>query len=293
MNATSSATSYEKPLYYLKFTVAKTGVDVRLNDIPVLSHSSRGTTNSEKPVPESIVDGENDLVVTLSPLEDDEGSFVNNSSAEVSLIVREKGAVLSQYETLLHLDIDATAEEQKILSGSGDEKGDTPRLLSFNEKEIVAERSVTIDSPYPRWEWQDGVTITDSQENYDSLLEEYKDVYEALESEDISEIKQKYDKAAQEFAAAYHYDDPDEGHRIMSTGGLAGDDEWALGNLYSLLDKGHKFELDIYANGKLARLLNQRGKEGAIVYLNREVKMASYQKFGFYKSKDDEWIMIR
>lgn len=284
----------DKPIFYLKFTHANTDMEVRLNDIPVLELDSSGTTSSEKPVPETIVDGENDLVVTLSPLEDEEGLSGNNSSAEASLIVREKDAALSQYETLIHLHIDAAEDESDVLAKCNEENGESPPVLvEYNNQVLAAKRSTTINPPYPRWEWQDGVSIEDTQENYNELLEQYKKIHTALSNGDMDVIKDLYSAAANEFASAYHYDDVEEGHRIINTGEFADDSDWELGSIEASIDGGLADRLDIYANGKLARIVDADGDELLIAYRRTDGELFSFQKFGFYKSKQGEWIMIR
>jgi hypothetical protein len=166
-------------------------------------------------------------------------------------------------------------------------------IKRHDETEVVVRRSVEIDSPFPRWAWQDGRKIEDNEENLQSLLEKYKHIYDALSSEDLEETKKIYAIAAQEYATAYHHDDPEAGHHIMNTGGKFGNSEWKLGDIYTLVKKDMQFQLDIYGNGRLARLLNHRGEEAIIVYLNKEARMTSRQKFGFYKNKDGEWVMVR
>lgn len=294
MSSACVAATYDEPMYYLKFSIARAAVDVRLNDIPVLHHDAAGLTSSEKPVPESIIDGENLIVINMAPLKDDDNLFVDGKFADVELIVREKNAPLTEYETLIHIKMDAVTEKDNILAGSDKNQGKGPALLSkFEDDEIVAQRSADIESPFPRWAWQDGVDIEQNKKTFDELFEQYRNVYSTLKSEDMEKIKLLYSEAAKEFSAAYHYDDVSHGHRIMSTGSLVGDNDWTLGNIQNLVDKGIPLNLDVYANGKLARIVDNKGDEIVIMYLNRSARMISLQKFGFYKNEDNEWIMIR
>lgn len=284
----------DKPIFYLKFNNANADLEVRLNDIPVLELDSPGTTTSEKPVPENILDGENTLSVSVKPLE--EGTTLSDTALaiDVSLIAREKGAPLDKYRTIIDIKIDTSEEPERILSRSHEKYGKSPpEIVKSEEKELRVQRPADIDSPFPRWAWQDGKTIVENDNNYNTIIEEYKNVYDALNSKEIDKIRSVYEEAAREFAAAYHYDDPMHGHRIMDTGSLAMDDDWALGNIQKLFDKNVPFYLDIYAKGKLARLVNERETEAFIVFYNKKLSLYSYQKFGFYKTKDGDWIMIR
>lgn len=294
MGLCACAAFCDKPIYYLQFSIARADVEVRLNDIPVLRHDAPGLTESEKPVPESIVNGENILVVMMSPLEEEADLFIDQKSTDVRLVVREKNAPLDQYETLLHINIEVSEDQTKVLSDSQKDKGKAPpELVNFDRKSVVARRKVEVDSPFAQWEWQSGKSIDNSQESYESLLNEYKKIYQTLKSENMDKIKKLYSSAAQEYAAAYHYGDINKGFEIMNIGSLVGDPEWELGDINQFLESGFSLELEVYADGKLAHLVDEYGLDSGIVYLNKEVEMVSFQKFGFYKNSEGEWVLIR
>lgn len=259
-----------------------------------MHHNAKGLTDSEKPVPESIIDGENILSVKVVPLNGEESLFVDMKSVDVKLVVREKDAPLNQYQTLVHIKMSSFDQKDQLFKGSDSDSGIGPvQLIDYSDKQIIAARKVNIDSPFPRWAWQDGAMIENNDENLISLVDEYKKIYVALKNENTTEIRELYKEAAREYAAAYHYKDVAQGHRIMNTGSLVGNQEWVLGDVQKLLDKGVKFDLDVSADGKLARLIDDRGIEGFLVYLNRKERMVAYQKFWFYKNKENEWVMIR
>lgn len=294
MSSSACAASYEKPIYYLQFSVARADVEVRLNDIPVLRHTAAGFTESEKPVPESVVNGENILVVRVRPLKGESDLFAGQKSVDVRLVVRERNSPLDQYETLLHVNLDVVEEQSEVLKNSEKDAGSNlPELLTFDEQQIAARRSVNINSPYPEWEWENGMIIENNEENYQTLLDEYKKIYQVLKSENIDQIKKLYTSAALEYATAYHYKDVAEGYRIMNVGSLVGDSEWLLGDINKFLERGFVLRLEVYGNGKLAHLVDRHGVDGGIVYLNKNVKMTSFQKFGFYKNIENKWVLIR
>jgi hypothetical protein len=293
MGALNIANSMDNPIYHLKFSVRSAGVEVYLNDILVFSEDKPGVIESEKPVPESVVDGRNTLRVRVTP-PDGKTHFGSEAAVSVSLLVREKGAPTDKYEAISDLLIAPGRERNEVLSSShGLPRNSDPELVRLTEGELIAQRHVAIKSPYPRWQWQDGVIIENDEESYSSLVNEYAKIYEALKSEDMKRIKSLYGEAAKEYAAAYHYTDADHGHRIMETGSYAGKREWILGDIQHNFDKNVSFHLDVYANGKLARLVDERGEETFIVYFNTDLKVLSFQKFGFYKNKGGSWIMIR
>jgi len=293
MNQTSASTDINDPVYYLEFSIHGTGADIRLNDIPVYYHDDPGTTESQKPVPESIVNGTNTLTIKTFPLDENNNQENKNSYVEAIISINGRNAPLNASKPVLKLIIHPSSNEDNILTGNNNDFGDSSaKIINHSDDTIIAERSIHIDSPYPRWAWQDGETITDSQENYDSLLDKYKEIYQALKQDNKEEIHKIYAAAAQEYANSYNYQDIKDGFRIMSAGELAEDNDWVLGDINLILSK-RKYHLDIYAHGKLARILDYKNNPSLITYLNKNVKMVSYQKFGFYKTSDGKWIMIR
>lgn len=287
-----AAFGYEKPIFYLQFDIARAEVEILLNDIPVLHHDTPGLTSSEKPVPESVVNGENILRLIVSPLEDGENLFEEKSAVEASLIVRERNSSLDKYKTLVHINLKPTSDAGQSLSSSSVDAGEGPvKVVIFGPDKIVVERSVDIESPFPRWAWQDGSVIENNHENFESLLDEYRAIHLALSSGDKNQVKGLYEKAAKEFAAAYHYDDAEQGHRIINTGSLMNSEEWVLADISKLI-ASMGYDMKIYANGRMASLVDQDGRT-PIVYLNTKVKMLNIQKFSFYKDKKNNWIMIR
>jgi len=284
--------NYENPIFVLEFTIFGSGADVRLNDIPALHHDASGKTKSEKPVPEFIIDGINTLTIKSFPTTDDNNEYREGAIIDITLSVRERDGNPSTNNPVLHLRLNPTNKNDELFAGSSQELGETnPRLISHTDTESIVERDISIKSPFPRWAWQDGKNIENTKENYESLLAYYKELWDALNTGDLNSIYMHYDPAAEEFASAYHHDDKKSGHRIMNTGGLINDGDWKLGLISNFLKK-FQYKIDIYANGKLAKIIDQKNRS-PIVYLGRKAKIINIQKFGFYKNKQNEWVMIR
>jgi len=283
---------YQQPVFNLKFSIYGTGAEIRLNDIPVYFSDSVGQTNSQKAIPESIIDGENTLSIRSFPLEEDGGQYRDGAYIEASITIREKTASQSENKPVLHLKLNPTQEKAELVRGSLPNLGDKPLLHVQTDQQTVISRRAQIQSPFPRWAWQDGQTIEDTPDNFNSLLEKYKEIWTALNTGDKAKVFSLYDVAAQEFAQAYYYSDKKEGHRLMETGGLIGDDSWGLGGIDVRIKK-KKYTMQIYGNKKLARIIDEKGNESLVTYLNKNVRMVNFQKFGFYKNKNGEWIMIR
>ncbi|MDH5445587.1 MAG: hypothetical protein OEY52_08505 [Gammaproteobacteria bacterium] len=293
MNAVIADTDYKQPIYSIEFNIYGTGAVIKLNDIPVHVNEATGQTSAEKPVPESIVDGKNILAIKTFPLEEDGGKYQPGAYAEAVLSIREKDAPLNQNKPLLQIKVNPTESEEKIFYGTIRETGDSePKLLSHSEKSLVAGRAVNISSPFPRWAWQDGQKIEKTKDEFISLVKKYKEVWEALKSENMTRIKSFYDPAAKEFAKAYHYDDISQGHKIMNTGGMIEESDWVLGDINKFLKK-RKYTIKVYANGKMAEVVDTQDYKSPIMYLNPKTRLISFQKFGFYKNQKGEWVMIR
>ena len=293
MEAALADTSYKQPMFSLEFNVYGTGVEIKLNDIPVYIHEDQGQTSSQKPIPESIVDGVNVLTVKSFPLESNGYKYQKGAYIEATITVREKNEPLNSGEAILHLKLNPTNVKEKILDGTSSNVGGEPAIvLTHSDKQITVERSAGIKSPFPRWAWQDGQVIEDTPENFNSLLEKYKEIWKALNSGSVDEITRLYDMAAQEFAWGYGYKDKKNGHRIMNTAGFFGDDEWVLGDIEKVLAK-RTYKIRIYGNGLMAKILDTQYRKSPIAYLNPTNGLVSFQKFGFYKNKAGEWIMIR
>jgi len=285
--------SYKHPVFSLEFNIYGTGAEIKLNDIPVYFYDDQGQTSSQKPIPESIVDGINVLTVKSFPVEDNGYQYQEGAYIEVTITVREKNAPLNSGESILHLKLNPTNVEEKILDGTfSNIGGKSATILTHNDKQTMAERRAEIKSPFPRWAWQDGQVIEDTAENFTGLLEKYKEIWEALNSGNVEKITRLYDPAAQEFSWAYGYKDKKNGHRIMNTAGLVGDDEWVLGSIEKILSK-RTYKIEIYGNGLIANILDTQYKKSPIAYLNPNNGLVSFQKFGFYKNKAGEWVMIR
>lgn len=292
MNAVFADTLYEEPLFSLEFNIYGTGAEIRLNDTPVYYHDTQGQTSSQKPIPESIINGVNILTVKSFPLRDDNNQYLNGAYIEAIISVREKNAPINVNKVILQLKLNPTNPNNTLLEGTIPSAGDKDAtILNNDSNQTIAERHTNIKSPFPRWAWQDGTNIVDSTQNYNSLLKKYKEIWMLLNNGDKDETKKIYDAAAEEFAIAYHYNDKEQGHRIMNTGGLINDEDWKLGSIDKFLDK-FNYHLDIHSNGKIAQILDQK-RRSPIVYLGRKAKIINIQKFGFYKNSSGEWIMIR
>ncbi|MDH5182216.1 MAG: hypothetical protein OEY07_21350, partial [Gammaproteobacteria bacterium] len=93
---------------------------------------------------------------------------------------------------------------------------------------------------------------------------------------------------ARENAIAYYLGDNIEaGHKFMSTGQILKD---SGARLDSFEYEGTK--LDIYANGRMARIVDLE-QYHPVLFVDTEKELVHIMKFGFYKDKAGQWVLIR
>ena len=289
------ADKYKNPYFGIHLDLAQVGVDVRLNDIPVYYDDQKGQLSVDLPAPEAIINGTNELkIIAFTPFLDQSNKqkmdkFLPGSEVTATLYVQEIDDDNSK-KTLTSISITFDQQhEVEVIASTHGESEESASITSSSDKRAIVTRAVKIDSPFPRWAWQDGQTIENSDVNYGELLQAYRDIYDALSSGDTARIFDLYNERANEIAIAYHLNNVSEGHKKISTGEDASNPELEL---YTFWDKN--MVLDIYANGKLARIIGDTAPTiQPIIYLDRDAGILHKHKFGFYKNNDDKWIMIR
>ena len=191
------------------------------------------------------------------------------------------------------LPLGQATNDSTQINGVGDViLNDKDKALSFPnyriEQQIIATRnSLPVQSNYPRWAWQDGQTIKDTPENYNSLLEAYREIYEAFERKDREKLLKLHAARSKEYAIAYYLNGVEAGHDFMNTGRILEKPDTKLLQFHT----NHSM-LDVFSNGKMARIIDI-SQYHPIVFRNTENGLLHRLKFGFYKNKAGKWIMIR
>ena len=264
------------------------GVEIRVNDIPIYDDSEAGQLTVELPSPESIINGVNVLTVFASrPERDEEVVESYELGAYVSAkLFRQDNNGDKQVLATLNLQLNREGElepvKESILSDQN------PVFVDLGNKAASLAVFAEIKSPFPQWLWQTGSEIENNQETFDSLLKVYREVYDALAAKDQTLLEKLYAKRAEEIAAAYSLNGVAEGHEKISTG------KDALNPKLELLEFFEKNqELQIFGNGKLARIIAPDAGVQPIVYLQRNPTLAHIHKFMFYKNEKNQWVMIR
>ena len=289
-NTIMAETTYKKPYYGIKLDLAQVGVDIRLNDIPIYYDDEKGQLNIDLPAPSSVINGNNELkIIAFLPYIDDENkmkSFLPGSEVTASLYVQEYNDPENKKEILTSISIKFNDENEVIIIDK-DNNTEKASIKSITDNKVIITRSVNINSKFPQWQWESGQLISNTKENFNTLLNAYKKIYTSFKNKNIDEIFKLYDERAKETTIAYHLNGISEGHKKISTGDDVGDTTLELYDFW--IDD---MKLDIYANGKLARIINEDTTQ-PIIFVDREAGAIHAHKFGFYKNNNDEWIMIR
>ncbi len=298
------AADYKQPEFTLELTITGVGVDIRLNDISIEREDFSGHSTMTYDVNESVISGINQLKVVTFPFmnkvwsEGQTKEYHEEAEVKVALYVNEQGhsdnkKMLSQIHLRPRLALEKMASESILIEGVGEViLDDKSRPLSFPvitfDKQITATRkSLPVQSNYPRWAWQDREIIKDIQENYDSLLAVYHEIYDAFKNKDRQKLLELHAPRAAEYAIAYYLGGVNAGHKFMNTGERVNDTDSKLSEFRT---KNTKF--DIYADGRMARIVDV-AQYHPFVFLHKTMNIVHTMKFGFYKNQKGEWIMIR
>lgn len=290
-NAIADIMKYNKPYFGIHLELTNVGIDLRLNDIPVYFDNKSGQLSVDLPASESIIDGRNALTITAFPPIDKNkipfDAYPEGADITARLYVQEIDDD-SNREILATISLVFDADRGgELVSDQKDAATEKLEIVSNSKQKTVAEAILNIDSPFPRWAWQDGQEIEHSNDNYLSLLDAYRSVHTAFQAKDKNQVFKLYEARAKEAAAAYHLNGISEGHIKVSTGMDMNDPSLELVKFWE-----KDMELDIFANGKLARIQDPNHGQ-PIVFLDKEARQVHLYKMSFYKDTSGNWVLIR
>jgi len=285
-NVALSAES-EKIYFGVDIDLHNVAVDIRVNDIPVYFDHTSGQMKVEMPASLFIVNGKNELEIN-GKLPIRETGYAEGAYVQATLFKETQGSEGQQKHNLLMIKLEIFGDE--VISTVRDftvtdESIEKSKLSE--DKSISASAISTFTSPFPRWNWQDGKDIESTESNYLSLVERYRLVHQALKTKNMVDLKALYRKRAIDTAIAYGLNGEDEGYDKLSLGVDMHDSSLELRDLFL-----NKMELDVIANGKLARIQNVLAGQ-PILFWEPNTRALHLHKFMFYKNANDEWVMIR
>ncbi len=291
-----SSSANTTPYFGVDVDLVDIGVDIRVNDIPVHYNYDKGQLTVEKPAPDSIIDGNNSLDIAIfipydgleeMPAYGDSvyasaTLFRQDLDPDISIIEQNKNKqkLISLTLTVIGDGVQARVEDHR----TGEVTETEIELAEDGTASFSAK--TTIDSPFPRWAWQDGDMIEDTEANFESLMDAYRGIHAALEAKDLDNLKALYSENAKEIAIAYGLDGEEAGHKKIGTG------EDTYDNSLELFPPDfNEVHLEVIANGKLGMIIDPLGAQPIFYYQASSGSLLLY-KFMFYR-KNNQWIMIR
>jgi len=288
-----SNTTNAAPYFGVDIDLYNVAVDIRVNDVPVYFDDEKGQLTVEVPAPDSVIDGVNILSLFASfPIIDGvnmDSAYEAGAYASATLFRQDGDSPKKKLSSVIikfNPDGIEFVETQNYLSN----KKLSPELVISKHGKVIVTESVEIKSPFLRWAWQDGKNIENTQENYDSLIEAYREIHTNLETKNKEKLFPLYSQRAKEIAIAYSLGGEIDGHEKISTGKDMVDDKL---DLYPFRTDYKGIRLDIFGGGRLARIVVNDSFHQPILFTEPKAGLYHFHKFSFYLNKDNQWIMIR
>jgi len=252
----------------------------------------KGELTVEVPAPDKIIDGSNTLSISTGfPKDGGKVSSPYQEGAYASAtLFRQDGDDSKQKLSSAIIKFGPDGIEFVETENHLNNKKSTPDLVMSKGGKVLINESVEIKSPFPQWAWQDGKNIENTRENYDSLIEAYRDIHSAMESKDVEKLFQLYSQRAIETAAAYSLDDEKQGHEKLSTGK---DMVNSALDLYPFRTDYKGIRLNIFGDGRLARIVVDDRRNQPVLFTEPKARLYHFHKFMFYLNKENNWVMIR
>jgi hypothetical protein len=303
------------PVFKLLIDGAACRFEVRLNDVPILQNETGLPYDVEFPVSEWMVDGENVLSAWIRPpavysedyeeIFDEEGYDEEDSWLKLALVVKKNGADGRLQKKIATLDwlagnFKPPMMGHELSSRDGifdstrgferdEEEGDVTVSecevsLDEDRKEVVLSRVITLPFPHGPWQWLAGEEIPDDDETLASLEAEYRKAWSLLSSGDVGAVENLIAVKASEYAAAYYLESEDEIEDAMAVTLLMQADDLSLASF------GEGVELEVFGDGRLARLIDE-DLESPIVFVSPD-DVAYYLSFTYCRI-DGAWALAR
>lgn len=308
IQAVTDTSEYKKPYYTVQISYAGTGSEYRLNDIPFYLENFEGQVDTEIPVGDKMIQGINTLSIIAFPYSEGKGSLPDwtheDARVEATLYVREKDAPKVSRKMLTHVKLHPARDPRVAGSESMVVNEQALPMLDYKSKPrqfpntvyhkqiVISRKTHPIKSPFPRWEWEDGEVIKETEENYKSLLEAYRKQYVIHQKQDLVALKTSCRKLAETQKLINNYDNIEKAYEMLNL-----EESWKSEEqeLFDFIEgdraKKLRLKLDIVANGKLARIVNDDSIQ-PVMYIVKKARVMVKYKYLFYKNKNGEWVYI-
>jgi len=231
IQAVTDTSEYKQPYYTVQISYAGSGGEYRLNDIPFYLENFSGQVDVEIPVGDKMINGVNELsIIAFTYIEGNDPieSWHEDARVEATLYVREKDAEKNTRQLITHIKLHPAAEPEVAIKESVVITGQELPILDYETKPwqfpptaydkqvIISRKTHQIKTPVPRWEWQDGQIIEDTEENYKSLLEAYRKMYVIHQKQDLDALRERTHKVATTQKLINYYDNIEQAFEMLN-----------------------------------------------------------------------------
>jgi len=263
--------------FYINLELEQITATIRVNDIPVFKDYVDHRTEVSIPINYALINKLNSIQIALA-------DRVNGSEftarAYFSYNLGSKNA-LDEYALE---SIDSFRFVAAKVSHDG--LPTNYKLISQDDK-VVVNRAFNVGNIFPQWEWLGGMSIENDSAAFDSLLNEYKKLYVNFKNKNEKLLIKKTSLKAKEYKQYYFLNSIEDAQNKTGYSDVMNSNN---AKLVPFWEKG--MELDVFANGKLARIADGDG-DSPIVYLIGDGNTAYVVKVIYMKDIEGRWQIIR
>lgn len=279
------------PYFTLQVGVGFCRCDIRVNDIPLMVDDlSASRVDVEIPLNPLVFTGDNTLSVKLLP---PRGSAqgpdqdLRGPATKCAVTLQRKPYGAEAPKTLLASIVYEHGDAPFAGSSPAGEGVTALTVTGDADVGYAALRGVRLTTPFPEWRWVQAPPITPGDEVLRDLLLEHQRFWLALRDKDVAAVRSILGANAREVQAAYYLSTLDDAWRVLGIEALMRNPE------ASLLPMPSDLALEVFAHGRLARLVDAR-RNSPIVFDERDTGLEAYVDAWFCRGGIGlGWVMIR
>jgi len=285
-----------RPLFTLAFEAMYCRVELRFNDLPLISvDASTSTVDTELPLNPALLPGDNLLSMALQ-------AGAREDAARTPVLLTHPAT-----RCIAEITVRATgapAGERKRLAGLAYEGGqfvtlpgdlDAPALARLGNlaslintpQAALGRQALTLQSPFPAWLWSRAEVLTLDDATTADIVGEYRRFWSVLQQKDGAALRALTADNAREMQVAFGLPSLDDAYAMLSLEDLMRQPSVTL---LPLPTEGLRVEL--LADGRVARLLAADGRS-AIRLRDNDLDAEGAVSVLFCKVPTRGWIQIR
>jgi len=286
---------------------------ISFNDVPVMDDDIGIPVTVDYPINEWIKSGDNSITVRLTPNKDANKlseNPENHCAATVALQVREFGEAGNKNEVISKIVYQTAPNhiiENKELYESSSKPGRFDSKNKFVEDQngdvtvskietqdikgaygygIELDRTINFKASFPKWAWLSSDKIDNNQRTKEELLQEYKKIWNALNSQNIVTLYPLFKERIDEYSKAYFVD--------KNSVDVLKDLEESISNSEMKLSELAPMKyvyLKTFGNNHLAKLTIWDGS--ALLFFNYKDGSTHVDYDIIYRKSGNKWIITR